>query len=245
MATSKKTPITNKKVVKKDGKVIVTYDTKRSSDLVGGYKYPAKVTKIYDNKGNLIKGTRKVMGDYNSSYTERVYDKPLSGSISKVATKALSKVTPKPPVKTPVKAKVTPKVEPKVEPKKETKTTPKVTATTPTKTVAQVWQEKTGTSWADAKKQGLTDGTTKGNMALLAKLKNGTYNAKAATPAVTPAATSSTSTSSSSKGEPAFKSSPNARAYAGSGLGAMERLEGMYKKGGSVKKKSKTIKKKK
>jgi len=61
-------------------------------------------------------------------------------------------------------------------------TTPKAkTVTKPTsgsatnkpagKTVAQMWQEKTGTSWSEAKKQGLTDGSAKGNMKLMADMK--------------------------------------------------------------------------
>ena len=37
----------------------------------------------------------------------------------------------------------------------------------------QVWQEKTGTSWAEAKRQGLTDGSASGNIALMNKLLAG------------------------------------------------------------------------
>jgi hypothetical protein len=37
----------------------------------------------------------------------------------------------------------------------------------------QVWEEKTGTSWAEAKKQGLTDGSAEQNIALMNKLLRG------------------------------------------------------------------------
>jgi hypothetical protein len=46
------------------------------------------------------------------------------------------------------------------------------------KTVSQLWKEKTGTSWSEAKKQGLTDGSMKANLALMAKLKSGEYKPK-------------------------------------------------------------------
>ena len=43
-------------------------------------------------------------------------------------------------------------------------------------TVSQLWQQKTGTSWSEAKKQGLTDGSASANMALMKKLKSGSVN---------------------------------------------------------------------
>jgi hypothetical protein len=49
----------------------------------------------------------------------------------------------------------------------------KVVAKPATKTVSEVWKEKTGTDWSEAKKQGLTDGSAKANLALLAKLNKG------------------------------------------------------------------------
>lgn len=45
--------------------------------------------------------------------------------------------------------------------------------------VAELWKKTTGTSWAEAKKQGLTDGSLKNNLALMAKLKSGEYKPKA------------------------------------------------------------------
>jgi hypothetical protein len=61
-----------------------------------------------------------------------------------------------------------------VAPKTKTVTKPasgSATNTSAGKTVAQMWQEKTGTSWSEAKKQGLTDGSAKGNMKLMADMK--------------------------------------------------------------------------
>ena len=45
--------------------------------------------------------------------------------------------------------------------------------------VAELWKKTTGTSWSEAKKQGLTDGSLKSNLALMAKLKSGDYKPKA------------------------------------------------------------------
>jgi len=45
--------------------------------------------------------------------------------------------------------------------------------------VAELWKKTTGTSWSEAKKQGLTDGSAKANLALMAKLKSGDYKPKA------------------------------------------------------------------
>ena len=45
-------------------------------------------------------------------------------------------------------------------------------------TVAELWKKTTGTSWSEAKKQGLTDGSAKANLALMAKLKSGDYKPK-------------------------------------------------------------------
>ena len=45
-------------------------------------------------------------------------------------------------------------------------------------TVAELWKKTTGTSWSEAKKQGLTDGSAKANLALMSKLKSGDYKPK-------------------------------------------------------------------
>lgn len=60
------------------------------------------------------------------------------------------------------------------EPKKsESKTVTKAPVKTPAKTVSQIWKEKTGKDWSEAKKLGLSDGSAASNMALLKKLKSG------------------------------------------------------------------------
>ena len=56
----------DKKVTKKDGKVTVTYQKLNQSGIIDR---PSKVRKIYDNKGNLIKGNERVSGGYGS-YTD-------------------------------------------------------------------------------------------------------------------------------------------------------------------------------
>ena len=61
--------------------------------------------------------------------------------------------------------------------KKETVKPPIKTGTG--QTVAELWKAKTGTAWSEAKKQGLTDGSAKANLALMAKLKSGEYKPKA------------------------------------------------------------------
>jgi hypothetical protein len=44
------------------------------------------------------------------------------------------------------------------------------------KTVSQIWEEKTGTAWAEARKQGVSDGTYASNMALRKSLLDGTFS---------------------------------------------------------------------
>ena len=43
-------------------------------------------------------------------------------------------------------------------------------------TVSQLWKEKTGTSWSEAKSLGLTDGSASANLDLMKKLKSGSIN---------------------------------------------------------------------
>lgn len=65
-----------------------------------------------------------------------------------------------------------------------TKTVVKTPVKTPAgKTVSEIWKEKTGTSWSEAKKKGLTDGSMKANLALLAKLKSGSFDKENQPPA--------------------------------------------------------------
>ena len=84
--------------------------------------------------------------------------KAVIESLIRPKTVTATKTVVKTPVKTPVK-------------------------TSTAKTVSEMWKEKTGTSWSEAKKKGLTDGSTKSNLALLAKLKSGAYDKENQTPA--------------------------------------------------------------
>jgi len=128
------------------------------------------------------------------------------------------------------------------------------------KTVSQVWAEKTGTSWSEAKKLGLTDGSAKSNLALLDKLNKGTVSKssisdmknppKREKEETIPTLSVKGTTVSKSNASPSTSSStsettpkPTKDQMSGSGLGASERMEGMYKRGGSVKKKMKLKKK--
>lgn len=139
--------------------------------------------------------------------------------------------------------------------KPATKTT-KPAAKPAAKTVSQIWAEKTGTSWSEAKKLGLTDGSAKSNMALLDKLNKGTVSKSSISDMKKPAkeekiptlsvkgttVTKSNASPSASSSTSETTPKPSDKQMSGSGMGAMERMEGMYKKGGSVKKKMKSKK---
>jgi hypothetical protein len=112
-------------------------------------------------------------------------------------------------------------------------------------TVSQLWQQKTGTSWSEAKKQGLTDGSASANMALMKKLKSGEINknslSKPKTEATPTPVTSTSTPTSTSTSTPTPTPKPKPTTYAGSGIGAMERSEKEFeeqgfRRGGSVRK---------
>jgi hypothetical protein len=170
----------------------------------------------YNKQGMTVNQNKKKVTPTKSpvkSNTVQNFITATSRPSSKPSTK---KPTPKPAVKTPAK-------------------TPVKTPVSSGPTVSQTWVAKTGTSWSEAKKQGLTDGSAKANLALLEKLKAGTYDKKPAatvtpTPAPTPTPVVTTTT-------PETKIKPKGTPSGGSGIGAIEREEGMYKRGGSVRKK--------
>jgi hypothetical protein len=186
----------NKTVTKKDGKVIVTYDSKTRTpftEFFGTAPYPATVKKVYDNKGNLISGTKTTKGSYGSSSSERISDPKKKAATTKPTT--TKPTTPKKDTKKDTKP-TTPSYSAVKEvksrmypatgtPKTPTKTLnvyapkPKPAAKTPAKpaasgkTVSQLWTEKTGLPWSEAKKQGMSDGSAASNMALMKKLQTG------------------------------------------------------------------------
>ena len=152
------------------------------------------------SKDLLDKMTRTGQGYYLNTKTGKLEKNPDINTITKIVASSVKKVKPK---KEEVKKAETKKLATKkvstTKPKrtgnsfmdvatgavpddfytvKPKLTTPKVT--TPEKisspTVSQLWQQKTGTSWSEAKKQGLTDGSASANIALLKKLKSGSIN---------------------------------------------------------------------
>jgi hypothetical protein len=234
-----------------------------------------------------VKKTMKRYAKGGSSLDTRPVQNAPKVTITPAAKKPVSKAeapkakpTPKPAAKTPAKKPATkptysavkdiksrmypntgvPKpgvgVRATTKPKPTTTTKPKPAA----KTVSQVWAEKTGTSWSEAKKLGLTDGSAKSNLALLDKLNKGTVSKSSISDMKNPPKREKEekiptlsvkgTTVSKSNASPSASSStsettpkPSDKQMSGSGMGAMERMEGMYKRGGSVKKKMKSKKK--
>jgi hypothetical protein len=234
-----------------------------------------------------VKKTMKRYANGGSSLDTRPVQNAPKVTITPAAKKPVSKAeapkakpTPKPAAKTPAKK---PATKPTYSAVKDIKsrmypntgvpkpgvgvratTKPKPTTTTKPKpagkTVSQVWAEKTGTSWSEAKKLGLTDGSAKSNLALLDKLKKGTVSKSSIADMKNPpkrekeetiptlsvkgtTVTKSNASPSTSSSTSETTPKPTKDQMSGSGLGASERMEGMYKKGGSVKKKMKLKKK--
>jgi hypothetical protein len=93
---SSSSKVTDKKVVKKDGKVTVTYSTPYKSTLG---TYPSKVRKIYDDKGNLVKGNQRVQGSYGSSYDIGIKGKKkATDTTTKTSTPKITKAPVKKPI---------------------------------------------------------------------------------------------------------------------------------------------------
>lgn len=223
-------------------------------------------SKKYEGGGSTTSNNRPVQGPPKP--------KPLTpyGSKKPIGP-PYAKPTPKPAVKKPAPKKPAPKkpvtttygprtteVLDYMKPSNTLATKPKPAVKpavkTAVKTVSQLWTEKTGTSWSEAKKQGLSDGSAKSNMEIMKKLQSGAINkdtiatmkdnSKVATlDAKDTKVTKSSATpaKSETKSETKSEAKPTAQQMSGSGMGAMERLEGMYKKGGSVKRKMKSKKK--
>lgn len=108
--------------------------------------------------------------------------KPAAKAPVKPATKTPVKSASKAPAKTgysatkDITSRMVPKTgvpKPGIGVRATTKPKPTPAPKPAAKTVSQLWVEKTGTSWSEAKKQGLTDGSYAQNMALMKKLKSG------------------------------------------------------------------------
>lgn len=145
------------------------------------------------------------------------------------------------------KKKQSKKVKSKIESLKRPETKKKVTKPevvnnnlTTGPTVSQLWKEKTGTSWSEAKSLGLTDGSASSNIALMKKLKSGEISKSSLSKPKTETTPTSVTTT------PTPSPTPKPTPYAGSGMGAMERAdrefeEQGFRRGGSVKKMRKKI----
>jgi hypothetical protein len=158
----------NKTVTKGNGKVTVSYkgadEQTTATRLFGTSGYPTTIKKVYDNKGNLITATKTVKGNYGSSVSTPIKTKPTTKPVNKPGT-STKPTTPKPKTPTKTLDVYAPK------PKPATKTPAKPAASG--KTVSQLWTEKTGLPWSEAKKQGMSDGSAASNTALMKKLQTG------------------------------------------------------------------------
>ena len=269
--TTPKTPTkpTTKTVISSKGKTV--YDPKAGTKTV----YDSKGKTVTDRDGDKTVYNKQgktetiKMGTKGTGLTRitdkqgsRVFITPKPGTGNKpTATKkpGTGKPTPKPTPKKPATPSYGPRTKEVLDymkPSNTLATKPKpITPAKPkpaAKTVSQLWTEKTGTPWSEAKKQGLSDGSAKSNMEIMKKLQSGSINketiatmkdnSKVATldakdTKVTKSTPAATTTPEKSEAK------PTAKQMSGSGMGAMERMEGMYKKGGSVKRKMKSKKK--
>jgi hypothetical protein len=169
--------------------------------LFGTSGYPTTIKKVYDNKGNLISATKTVKGAYGSSVSTPIKSKSTakptskssgtSGKVEVAKPKAGSvtmadgsvKLVGSGKVVKPATSKPSTASSPKPVNKPGTGTKPtainKPAVKTPAKstgsgkTVSQLWTEKTGLPWSEAKKQGMSDGSAASNMALMKKLQSG------------------------------------------------------------------------
>ena len=70
----------NKQVTKKDGKVIATYQKLNETGLIDR---TSKVRKVFDNKGNLIKGNERIATGYGSYYDIGIKGKKKTAPVTK------------------------------------------------------------------------------------------------------------------------------------------------------------------
>lgn len=69
-----KKKVTDKKVIKENGKTTVTYNSTHPT-LLNKAGYPTEVTKSYNKRGDLLGGTEKVLGSHNWSMTNKIKPK--------------------------------------------------------------------------------------------------------------------------------------------------------------------------
>lgn len=123
-------------------------------------------SRMYPNTG--IPASKKPATKTETKSTTKSATKPTYSAVKDIKSRMVpNTLVPK----TGVGAKTTTKAKPSTAKPAGTKT---VTPAKPAaKTVSQLWVEKTGTPWSEAKKQGFSDGTAASNIALMKKLQSG------------------------------------------------------------------------
>jgi hypothetical protein len=134
--------------------------------------------------GKVVKKGAKAADDYVQKNDPNLSKSKLYGAVKGAAKSGLGvksgstskKAAPAKASASKPAAKTTPA---KTTAKPAAKTTPAKPATTTTKSapsVSELWKQKTGTSWSEAKKLGLSDGSASSNVALMKKLQSGSVN---------------------------------------------------------------------
>jgi hypothetical protein len=225
---------------------------KTSTDLATIPKINLDAFPQAKKKSNLFKNIMQGLGLTGAVGTAAYFEnkkskekaKKVADNKKKVADNKKKVVAKKPAIAiVPIVKKIEKEPIKKVEQKVE-KVAPKKAAPT----VSQLWKEKTGTSWSEAKKQGLTDGSLKANLELMAKLKSGNYKPEPKSEPKVEEPKMETKSSADISAEMAkeilFRLKQKGMNKGGSGMGAMEKadaedmLQG-YKKGGATKRKMK------
>lgn len=165
------TRYSNNNIYKSDKKGSRYIKRKPETKKVETEKVAAQKPEVKPNNKDLIdKMTRTGQAYYLDTKTGKLEKNPdVKNTIKKVAEDSKNKQAKI------VKSKIESLKRPEIK-KKETKPEVVNNNLTTGPTVSQLWKEKTGTSWSEAKKQGLTDGSAAANIALMKKLKSGTVN---------------------------------------------------------------------
>lgn len=127
-----------------------------------------------------IKEGAKAADDYVQKNDPNLSKSKTYGAVKSVAKSALGVKSGSAPKKaTPAKsstAKPAAKTTTKAAPAKTTTASTKTNAAKSAPSVSELWKQKTGTSWSEAKKLGLSDGSASSNIALMKKLQSGSVN---------------------------------------------------------------------
>lgn len=227
-ATDKKA----KTVIDKDGKTVYSKDGSKTT-------YNSKGKTVYNKDGSKTISNKNGVKKYTAA--EVAASKKIFDAKTAAAKKAADKKKAD-DAKAASGKKVKDVVESLIKPKTPDVKTP-VVVKPPAKTVSQIWKEKTGTEWSEAKKQGLSDGSAKSNLALLAKLKSGSLDKDKQSPAKTEPAKMETAKATDMKisyTDPTELSGLDENELINKpGYGAKKKLGGIMKKGGQVRKKRK------